>query len=87
MMRRPSNDTYGQQDYNLGNRIVNHAISPNENKISPPPAKCCCSLDFADLLGTYLRRRSVHFQVGLQAFQEEAVCHTAPVNVLSRDHS
>ncbi len=49
--------------------------------------KCCCLLGFADLLASYLRCRFVRFQVGLQAFHDEAVCHIAPVNILSRDRS
>jgi len=49
--------------------------------------KCCCLLGFADLLEAYLRCRFAHFQVGLQAFHEEAVCHIAPVNSLSHDRS
>src|SRR4029077_5080238 len=49
--------------------------------------ECCCLLGFADLLATYLRCRFVHFQVGLQAFHEEAVNHIAPINILSCDHS
>ena len=44
-------------------------------------------LGFADLLATCLRCRFVRVQAGLQPFQEEAVCHTAPVNILSRDRS
>jgi hypothetical protein len=49
--------------------------------------KCCCLLGFADLLAAYLRCRFAPFQVGLQAFHEEAVYHIAPVNKLSCDCS
>ena len=49
--------------------------------------KCYCLLGFADLLATYLRGKFVRVQAGLQAFHEEAVCHTAAVNSLSRGHS
>ena len=47
----------------------------------------CCLLGFVDLLAIYLRCSFVHFQVGLQAFREEAVYHVAPVNSLSDDRS
>jgi hypothetical protein len=53
----------------------------------PPCGKTCCLLGFADLLAAYLRCRFVHFQVGLQAFHEEAVNYIAPVNSLSGDLS
>ena len=49
--------------------------------------KCWCLLGFADLWATYLRCGFVHFQVGLEAFHDEAVHHIAPVNILSRDRS